>query len=65
VSFDEDALRRWCREKIGPARTPRKIAVMEEIPRGPTGKIQRRELKRMLDAGELRFEGQPRARHSA
>jgi acyl-coenzyme A synthetase/AMP-(fatty) acid ligase len=38
---------------------------MEELPRGPTGKIQRRELKRMLDAGELRFEGQPRAKHSA
>jgi len=52
-AFDEDALRRWCRETIGAARTPRHIAMLSELPKGPTGKIQRRELKRMIDAGEL------------
>jgi long-chain acyl-CoA synthetase len=57
LPFDEDELRRWVRERIGPARTPRKIACLDELPKGPTGKVQRRELKRMLDAGEL-FSGE-------
>ncbi len=52
-AFDEDALRRWCREKIGAARTPRHLAAMDALPKGPTGKIQRRDLKRMIESGEL------------
>ena len=54
-AFDEDALRRWCRDRIGSARTPRGIAAVAALPKGPTGKIQRRELKRLIDAGELGF----------
>lgn len=56
AALDEDELRRWCREKIGAARTPRHIAAMDELPKGPTGKIQRRELKRMIEGGELAME---------
>ncbi len=52
-TLDEDALRRWCRDEIGSARTPRHVAALAELPKGPTGKIQRRELKRMIEAGEI------------
>jgi len=51
--LDADELRRWCREKIGAARTPRHIAAIPELPKGPTGKIQRRELSRMMDEREI------------
>jgi len=60
AEFKPDELRSWCRERLGPARTPRKIAVMDELPKGPTGKILRRDLRRMLDEGELDFDGSRR-----
>lgn len=50
---DEDTLRRWCREQLGAARTPRHVLFLPELPKGPTGKIQRRELSRMIESGEL------------
>ena len=62
AALDADELRRWCREKLGAARTPKRIESVSELPKGPTGKIQRRELKRMLDAGELG--GEPAARRA-
>ena len=46
--FDEQALRAWCRETIAPFKVPKKITVLEELPRNPTGKIMRRELVKMV-----------------
>ncbi len=37
-----DALIAFCKEKLADFKVPRTIHVMEEIPRGPTGKISRR-----------------------
>jgi acyl-CoA synthetase (AMP-forming)/AMP-acid ligase II len=38
---DEAALRLWCGERLAAFKVPRRIFVLEEIPRTPTGKLQR------------------------
>lgn len=47
ASADENELRSWCRERLAGYKAPRSIEVVEELPRGPTGKVLRRELLRM------------------
>jgi acyl-coenzyme A synthetase/AMP-(fatty) acid ligase len=44
-----DALVRWARERLG-ARAPRAVVVVPEIPRNESGKLQRAELARIVDA---------------
>jgi acyl-CoA synthetase (AMP-forming)/AMP-acid ligase II len=38
---DEAALRAWCAERLAPFKVPRRIFVLDEIPRSSTGKLQR------------------------
>jgi acyl-CoA synthetase (AMP-forming)/AMP-acid ligase II len=38
---DEGALRGWCAGRLAPFKVPRQIFVLDEIPRTPTGKLQR------------------------
>ncbi len=38
---DERELRAWCRERLAPFKVPRRIFLLDEIPRTPTGKLQR------------------------
>ena len=47
-SFDEQVLKSWCRESLAGYKVPATIAVVEELPRNPTGKIMRRELKGLV-----------------
>jgi len=55
VELEEDAkvsgdeLRAWCRSRLAPYKTPRFVRILEELPRGPTGKVLRRDLRAMLD----------------
>ena len=42
--FDERALRAHCRESLAQFKVPREIRHLGELPRNPTGKIQRRHL---------------------
>ena len=44
ASFDESALKVWCREHIAGFKVPRDIRLITELPRNPTGKIMRRKL---------------------
>jgi long-chain acyl-CoA synthetase len=44
ASFDEQALKSFCRERIAGFKVPREIRVLREMPRNPTGKIMRRKL---------------------
>jgi acyl-CoA synthetase (AMP-forming)/AMP-acid ligase II len=37
----EAELRSWCRERLAPFKVPRTIFILDEIPRTPTGKLQR------------------------
>jgi long-chain acyl-CoA synthetase len=46
--FDERALRAHCRAHLAQLKVPREIHVVEKLPRNPTGKIMRRELKATL-----------------
>jgi oxalate---CoA ligase len=49
---DEAALRAWCRERLAPFKVPARIFVLDEIPRTPTGKLQRARIGgRLIEAG--------------
>ncbi|HEX3771881.1 MAG TPA: AMP-binding protein [Polyangiaceae bacterium] len=46
-SVDEGALKVWCRERLGGAKIPRDFIFMDALPRNPTGKVLKRELRLM------------------
>lgn len=50
AEFDEGALKHWCRDRIAGYKVPRHIHRIDALPRNPTGKILRRELRGMLPA---------------
>ncbi|MDE2361293.1 MAG: AMP-binding protein [Hyphomicrobiales bacterium] len=39
--FDEQALVGWCENELGRYKTPRQWRVLDELPKGPSGKVQR------------------------
>ena len=41
AAADEKALREFCTERLATFKVPRKILFMDQIPKGPTGKLQR------------------------
>ena len=43
------ALRAWCKDKLAGYKIPREVRVIDALPRNPTGKIMRRELKAVLE----------------
>lgn len=45
ATFDDKELRNFVRDKIAQYKVPREIRQIDELPRNPTGKILRRELK--------------------
>ena len=47
VPCDEETLREFCIERLGRFKTPKTIRFVRELPRGPSGKVQRLKL---LDA---------------
>ncbi|MCK4413530.1 MAG: AMP-binding protein [Candidatus Eisenbacteria sp.] len=47
-TFDEVTLRAHCRERLAPYQVPRRVRHLEQLPRSPTGKILRRELRNYL-----------------
>ncbi len=47
----EDELIAMCREKLGAFKTPDRIHFLPELPKGPSGKIQRRRLPEVTTAG--------------
>ena len=44
-TFDEGALRAWCREKLAGFKVPRDIRFIDRLPTSPTGKVLKRQLK--------------------
>jgi len=52
ATFDESALRAWCRESIAGYKVPREVVRVNELPRTVTGKILRRKVKELLPAPE-------------
>lgn len=48
ASCSEKELISWCRERLAGYKVPREVRVLEALPRNPTGKVMRRELKRLV-----------------
>jgi acyl-CoA synthetase (AMP-forming)/AMP-acid ligase II len=48
----EEELRQFCRDELGAFKTPKVIKVMDELPKGPSGKIQRLKLPDMVKQSE-------------
>lgn len=46
---DEQAILRHCRERLAGYKVPRRIVVLDQLPRNPTGKILRRDLRALLE----------------
>jgi long-chain acyl-CoA synthetase len=45
-ALDADSLAAWAKERVAAYKYPRRIAFVEELPKGPTGKILKREIDR-------------------
>jgi acyl-CoA synthetase (AMP-forming)/AMP-acid ligase II len=50
-SCTADELRAFCAEHLGPFKTPRAIHFVSELPRGPSGKVQRLKLVELMGSG--------------
>ena len=44
-TVDEAALKLWCRERLSGAKVPRDYVFLDSLPRNPTGKVLKRELR--------------------
>lgn len=44
VACSENDLREYCRQELGPYKTPRVFRFLDELPKGPSGKVQRLKL---------------------
>jgi acyl-CoA synthetase (AMP-forming)/AMP-acid ligase II len=49
---DEQALRLFAAQRLAPSKVPSRIVIVDEIPKGPTGKLQRIGLAERLGLGE-------------
>ena len=49
---DERGLREYCRERLAAFKVPKTIRIVDEIPRTPTGKLQRRRVAALLDEAD-------------
>jgi acyl-CoA synthetase (AMP-forming)/AMP-acid ligase II len=52
ASIDLASLRSHCRERLAGPKRPREFTVVDSLPRNPTGKILKRELRQRVLAGE-------------
>lgn len=50
MPVDSDELRRFCRSRIGAYKSPRYVRPVDELPRTPTGKVQKFKLREWLAA---------------
>jgi acyl-CoA synthetase (AMP-forming)/AMP-acid ligase II len=46
--FDQAVLMQFCRDKLAGYKVPREVRCVEALPRNPTGKVMRRELKALI-----------------
>ena len=53
-TLDVEALRQWCAERVARYKVPRAFRILDQLPRGATGKVDRLTLKRIAreEAGE-------------
>ena len=51
ASPDPEALREWARERLAGYKTPRRVVLVDELPRSQIGKVLRRELRQRVLTG--------------
>lgn len=63
ATLDPDELAQFCRARLSRVKLPRLLTRLDSMPLGPSGKVQRREVKRRALAGELALTriGEPRS----
>ena len=54
ASIDEDAIKAYVRDNLARYKVPREVVFLDELPRNPTGKILKRELREMAADGRRR-----------
>lgn len=60
VTLEPVELRRFCRERLAGFKVPREIHIRAELPRGPTGKVLKRQLREMdTDSRDSTVEADP------
>ncbi len=52
ASVDEDAIKNYVKENLARYKVPREVVFLDELPRNPTGKILKRELREMAVGGD-------------
>jgi long-chain acyl-CoA synthetase len=52
TTLDVEALEAWARERVAAYKYPRRVVFVDELPKGPTGKILKRAIDRSALAGE-------------
>ncbi|GAB3477008.1 long-chain-fatty-acid--CoA ligase [Nocardiopsis coralliicola] len=52
---DAEALRAWCGDRLARYKQPRHVAVLPELPRNPSGKVLKTELRQAAADGSLRY----------
>jgi long-chain acyl-CoA synthetase len=48
TTADETEIKEFCRARLADYKCPKRVAFVEDIPKGPTGKLLKRELSRLL-----------------
>jgi long-chain acyl-CoA synthetase len=46
-SVSEEEILRFCREQLADFKCPKRVAILEDIPKGPTGKLLKKELREL------------------
>jgi acyl-CoA synthetase (AMP-forming)/AMP-acid ligase II len=54
AEVSEEELRVFCREKLGGIRAPKQVAFVSELPRSPTGKVLKKDLRTPYWSGHER-----------
>ncbi|WP_423923324.1 long-chain-fatty-acid--CoA ligase [Frigoribacterium sp. 2-23] len=52
TELDEDAIREWCRERLAAYKVPRRVVVLDELPKSLIGKVLRRHVREALIAAD-------------
>ncbi len=47
-SVTEDELLALCRDQVGPFKAPDRVHILPDLPKGPSGKVQRLKLAEMM-----------------
>ena len=47
-SVTEDELLALCRDRVGPFKAPDRVHILDDLPKGPSGKVQRMKLAAMV-----------------